>query len=323
MELTPAQLFQVRLLKFGAVLIFALLGLFIYLSIKYPETNAVRGNLATTTAEAPLSGAPNLESTQATEDYKEGEYIDVIGEVREYGADSGGGDVVHYMYTFLIPARDTTEHQYEMVRIDNNISCVEASLYRGHPQVHIRGVIEKVVPNFALIMSCTTKETSVTRVTTGPCWASGNAVRESYRIADGKVYCGDEVLPEADPATFSLLPGLLGDEVGVGVSGLARDMDTVFVGTHALPNADVSSFQLLKGNYARDSEQVYYYDSATAEVRVGAGADPATFIAYTADTDTYVRLYDSMSDPGFASDTHRNYKAGEAYSGVMPSYVFE
>lgn len=55
MELTDTQKIQVRLLKLGALLIVVLFGLFIYLSIKYPDAKTSSGSVITETEETYLA----------------------------------------------------------------------------------------------------------------------------------------------------------------------------------------------------------------------------------------------------------------------------
>ncbi len=292
MELTDTQKLQVRLLKFGAVLIFVLLVLFIYLSITIPDANS----------------KPKLEQ------------LDVIAKVHEYLRECGGGDVCQTGYAFTIPEQ---LHGIASVRIDNDVSCVESTLRVGDA-VRLRGTITQIVPEYALILSCATAGTEVVPLDTktlGSCWQSGNGVRVSYRVTEGKVYCGDQLMRDADAGTFTSIDGALGDEDGIGVAGLAKDKRAIYLASEVFHNGDVKSFQLSGGNYAKDNQRVYYYSNLAGTVRVLMEADPATFQVWTATTDTYVRLFDSMLDPGFAKDKNNYYKEGAVYTGTIPKEV--
>jgi hypothetical protein len=115
-------------------------------------------------AQQPTPTPTATQSTGTKVEYVEGQYIDVVGTVREYGAETGGGkDVMNYIMVRL-PEEKTTDDIFEtrISGVNVDFSCVDETLRTGD-MARVRGIIEKVIPDIGLILSCNSSKTSITK----------------------------------------------------------------------------------------------------------------------------------------------------------------
>ncbi|MBC7572265.1 MAG: DKNYY domain-containing protein [Spirosoma sp.] len=112
---------------------------------------------------------------------------------------------------------------------------------------------------------------------------SFTAVGMYYATDKNHAFYKDNLIPEADPATFSQW-----DETEIDY---ARDSTRIYFQQHWIKGADRQTFSLLTDEYAQDSKTIYYHNHPLSN------ADRATFtvLAY-----------------GYAKDTRRVYYEGKA-----------
>ncbi|TSC73436.1 MAG: hypothetical protein G01um101470_87 [Parcubacteria group bacterium Gr01-1014_70] len=100
------------------------------------------------------------QSTRTKVEYAEGQYIDGVWKVRERVQDCGGGEICLNYLVIQLP-EEMSINDIGAIRINVN-SCVDETLRTGD-MARVRGIIEKVIPDIGLILSCNSSKTSVTK----------------------------------------------------------------------------------------------------------------------------------------------------------------
>ncbi len=149
-------------------------------------------------------------------------------------------------------------------------------------------------------------------------------LNENYATDMNHVWFNDKVISGADPTTFVIPDG--------NDSNMSHDAHDYYMADQALHVADISSFKQIDYNWAIDSIQVYYLDSATpADKKAVAIGDYSTFkplnIYYAVDA-KYVYYKNNIvegADPAtfsvlkgeyhYGKDKHRMYY--EAYGSAI------
>lgn len=106
-----------------------------------------------------VSPPPTL-STRKKAEYVEGQYIEGVWKVRERVQDCGGGKTCLNYLVIQLPEEMST-NDIRAIRI-NVSSCVDETLRTGD-MARVRGVIEKVIPDIGLNLSCNSSKTSVAK----------------------------------------------------------------------------------------------------------------------------------------------------------------
>jgi hypothetical protein len=128
---------------------------------KLPVENVQKENMEKVAVAPVEEKNKNATTTQKILEYAKGQYIDVAGKMKERVQDCGGGEICTE-YTLIWLPNETRTDFISQIRFDFD-SCVDKAIKSGDA-VRVQGVIEKVVPEIGLIMSCDSSKTVVSKL---------------------------------------------------------------------------------------------------------------------------------------------------------------
>lgn len=112
--------------------------------------------------------------------------------------------------------------------------------------------------------------------------STNSRVEGRYSLDKNHVYCSNQILPNADPATFAIIPG---QGKTTGFADYARDANYVWFACTQISDADPATFAMVGSSvqadsgwadaFAKDSHVVYFQGTAIS------GADPTSFVILT------------------------------------------